>query len=325
MKEPKPYLLNLVKVFLLLSLGLLATTIYLYIHTGSTKTPVSYNKKKPAVKAVDNTRDSLEKIYSATIKDWDVAFNGIPLGLNNIPENQPASKNPVDKKIADTVSNLEKLRSEINMLLADKSSIADLESAKEKIGELQMLVDDLKNKNIQITKENETLFSMMQKGSISASKKELPEYKPENKNTEEETVAIAKNPGLVFKADNIQVSATASTDFLEKETSRADETNKLIGSFILKNNSNKNTVSEVMIVVLQPDGRVLQTSNWETGIFYTASGKQIYSKKLRFNNTGGEIKKLNFSIEAEKYLPGKYTIELYHDGSIIGRANKILS
>jgi ABC-type uncharacterized transport system permease subunit len=181
-------------------------------------------------------------------------------------------------------------------------------------------VDDLKNKNNLITKENERLYSMLKQTTSAKYKKETFV-----KNTNENALSNIKVAGTFFKVDNILIAATKSGDFLEKETSKADETDKLVGSFTLKNNNSQSTVSEVMVVVVQPDGKVLQTSNWETGVFYTNSGKQIYSKKLRFNSNNGENKKLNFSIQAEKYLPGKYTIELYHDGAVVGRAVKVLS
>jgi hypothetical protein len=322
MKQPKPYLLTIVAIFLVISLGLLVTTIYLYFNSASQPVAVSPNKKKSSPKTISSTRDSLEKIYTATIKDLDASFVPIPARNSNISnenENDLANGLP-DKKTNDTSTTLEKLRNEINTLLSDKSPTPDLESAKAKISELQNLVNDLKKKNILIAKENERLFGLLKQETNNIQKSETV-FK--NKNVE---AAIAtKTPALNFMADNIQVSATTSTDFLEKETTRAEETDKLVGSFSLKNNSNQNTVSEVMVVVVQPDGKVLQTSNWETGIFYTSAGKQIYSKKLRFNNNSGETKKLNFSLQAEKYLPGKYTIEIYHNGSVIGRGIKILS
>ena len=320
MKQPKPYLLTIVAIFLIISLGLLVTTIYLYFNSASQTVAVLPNEKKSPAKTISGTRDSLKKIYTATIKDLDASFATIPADYNNISNKQGRANELQDKKTNDTSTTLEKLRNEINTLLSDKSPTPNLESAKAKISELQNLVNDLKNKNILITKENERLFGLLKQENNNIQKSETV-----FKNKNEEAAITTKTSALNFMADNIQVSATTSTDFLEKETTSAEETDKLVGSFSLKNNSNQNTVSEVMLVVVQPDGKVLQTSNWETGIFYTSAGKQIYSKKLRFNNNSGETKKLNFSLQAEKYLPGKYTIEVYHDGSVIGRAIKILS
>lgn len=320
MKEPKPYLLTLVTIFLLISAGLLAATVYLYFHNPSQPVNTAQKNKTAINKNIPSgTRDSLQKIYSATIKDLDASFAGTPVNVTSIPENQPQSKT-TDKSITDTVTTLQKLRSEINTILSDKASSADLESAKVKITELQELVNDLKNKNDQVIKENERLNAMLKLANSAPTKK-----MPGDKSNTGETTASNKASTSSLRAENFLVSATAETDFLEKETAKAAETDKLVGSFTLKNNGNQNSISEVMVVVVQPDGKVLQTSNWETGIFYTTAGKQIYSKKIRFNNAVGETKKLNFSLQAEKYLPGKYTIELYYEGSVIGRTTKTLS
>ena len=110
---------------------------------------------------------------------------------------------------------------------------------------------------------------------------------------------------------------------MNKETSKAEQTEKLSGSLVLAGNANSGS-GEIMLVVIQPDGAVLQTSDWETGIFYTSAGKQIYTKKLRFNSNDADIKKIDFSLQADKYLPGKYTVELYYGGALIRTLTKIL-
>jgi len=228
---------------------------------------------------------------------------------------------PSSSSIPDTSQTVEKLRAEINTILSDKSITGDLTAAQTKITELQLMVEVLKNKNIQVSKENERLSAMIEKVKSTEQNTE-----PINKMVATKDAFGAKiNKSTNLTLDNLQVLANMSTDFLEKETSRAAETEKLSGFLTVKNNNSTDGVSELMLVVTQPDGKVLQTSNWENGVFNTNAGKQIYSKKLRFNNNSGEVKKLNFSLEAEKYLPGKYIIEVYYYGSVIGRTTKVLS
>ena len=309
MKETKPYLLTLVAVFFLISVGLLVTTIYLYFNSGSTTTVAFSNKKKRAVETVNNTKDSLTKIYATTIKNLDAAFAVIPAGYSNNSE----------RGIKDTSAALQKLRNEINILLADTNSAPDLTSARIKIDELQLVVNDLKNKNTLIKKENERLLNMLGEDTYTLKNKEVEDINPAK-----EQSRTKKTKELFFKADNIQVVANNSAELIEKETTKAAETDKLICSFTLKNNNTQNTALDIIVVMIQPDGKVLQSSNWETGVFYTSSGKQIYSKKLRLNNND-EAKKLSLSLEAEKYLPGKYTIVVYYEGAEIGRAIKVLS
>lgn len=321
MKETKPFLLVLVSVFLLISLGLLTITIYLYIKKPAELITASKNKNGSSATLLGNTRDSLEKKYSAAINDADTSFYPVlPLSqVNtlNTPNHLPDSLN---SNKGNTIAAFEKLRNEINSILQDKSPNADLALAKIKIDELQVLVDILKNKNTEISKENERLYALLKQLANEGKPADYPAKKTGN-----ETFTIPKDKtGASFKVDNIQLSAITTNDFIEKETSSATETEKLVGSFSVKNGGGHNVVAELMVVVLQPDGKVLQNSNWETGIFYTKEGKQIYSNKLRFDNNG-EPKQLNFSLQAEKYLPGKYTVEVYHNGTMIGRTTKTLS
>jgi len=316
MKEPKPYLLTIVSIFLIVSVLLLATTAYLYFKKPSTLTAISQGNNLSS-----NTRDSLKKIYTATIKDLDASFAAMPANYTDSLKKQDENNDSPVKKSEDSSYAFDKLRNEISKILSDKSSNADFELAKTKINELQLMVDILKNKNNQIVKENEKLYNMLRVYTEGGKRNNS-----ELKSVEVPQISAQKNnPVTILIADNILLSAVTTTDFIDKETSQAETTDKLVGSVTLKNTSNQNNISEVMVVVRQPDGKVLQNSNWETGVFYTKEGKQIYSKKLRFNNSAGEARKLNFSLEAEKYFPGKYTIEVYYDGSIIGTAVKMLS
>ena len=82
---------------------------------------------------------------------------------------------------------------------------------------------------------------------------------------------------------------------------------------------------EMLVVVLQPDGRVLKNSEWDAGSFNTQEGKKLYSYKLNFTYARGEPKRLNFSLRADRYQKGNYTMQLYYNGLMIGKAVKTLS
>ena len=79
-----------------------------------------------------------------------------------------------------------------------------------------------------------------------------------------------------------------------------------------------------MVVVLQPDGKVIRNSAWESGVFETRDGKKIYSRKLLFDATGNE-KQLNFSLNPDRFLKGEYTMQIWYNGSMIGKMSRILS
>ena len=111
----------------------------------------------------------------------------------------------------------------------------------------------------------------------------------------------------------------------ELENDAADKAEKLAGSFTVINYNSQLTNAEMFVVVLQPDGRVLKTSGWESGAFVTAKGKKIYSYKLNFNYSRGEVKRLQFSLRTDKLIKGNYTMEVYYNGTVIGKMVKTLS
>ena len=132
-------------------------------------------------------------------------------------------------------------------------------------------------------------------------------------------------PVSVFQAYDLHLSAVMVIDDKELETFQAMQTDKFVGSVVVKNNNAINNVAEIFIVVLQPDGHVLQKSAWESGTFETLDGKKIYSCKLRFDYIRGEPKKLLFSLSTDKYMKGNYTMQVYYNGSLIGKMYKTLT
>jgi hypothetical protein len=70
---------------------------------------------------------------------------------------------------------------------------------------------------------------------------------------------------------------------------------------------------------------VVQNSTWDTGTFETSEGRKVYSGKLRIDYNKGELKQLMFSVTADKYQHGNYTLKVYHKGILIGEIVKNLS
>jgi hypothetical protein len=300
-------LLLLSSVLFLLSIILLCTWGYQYYHQiqqDKTKAAVAKNTL-PAVP--DGTRDSLLNIYKATLNSLDNRFDTASYYADSLTG-----------KLDINLKEFYRLRDEIAVLLQDKNATVDINLARKKIGELQQKVDLLKYKNTDVEKENKKLKAI------------LEEMAKQTKGIEQNTKLIEKENNnlsekistlVTVSAANLNLSALANND--QKETTEALQTEKLVGSFTVK--SNMTARCDIVVVVVQPDGHVLQKSAWESGSFETPEGKKIYSCKIRCETARGENKQLNFSLTADKYLKGKYTMQIYHNGVLIGRMNKTLS
>ena len=127
----------------------------------------------------------------------------------------------------------------------------------------------------------------------------------------------------VASAASLHLFALAGNNKNGQETNTADDAEKIVGTFTVKNLPAKGN-GELLIVVLQPDGKVVKNSVWESGTFESADGKKIYSRKLYAEATNEE-KQLNFSLTPERFLKGDYTMQIWYNGNMIAKMTKTLS
>jgi TolA-binding protein len=315
MRDTKTSLLLVLSLFLLsLSLVLLSIwgyNFYFSNQSNTIKTDANTNLSASGQKT-NAIRDSLQKIYASTITKLDSRID--------------STKNAADSVIGNVDNNLSeinKLKEEIAIILKKNNSIEDLGTAREKIDELQQKVEQLRNRNLDVEKENKRLNALL--AQLTNNKEDVDENSKRpnsiNKLVSEKTIPVPP-----FIASDLHLTALMVGDNdAEKETTEADETEKIAGSFIVQNKNNQNKTADIMVVVLQPNGKVLQNSIWETGTFDTPEGKKIYSHKMHFECSKGEAKRLLFSLVTDKFERGNYIVQIYYNGAVIGRMVKSLS
>ncbi len=259
-------------------------------------------------------RDSLQKVYNETLYKLDTK-------LDSTIVNSDSLKRELDMKLGEFF----RLSNEITAILNRRNNnYADFDVAKQKIGELQTKVDDMNEKSQVVENENKKLGDLLEQEKNADGgpvKNVKPVLNPENNNAPDRN-----NQGFsLFTASEMKLSAITLNDDKESETSVADQTRKLVGAFTVTNNNMQLSSAEVIVIVEQPDGRVLKNSEWEAGSFNTPEGKKLYSYKLNFSYSKGEPKRLYFSVKADKYQKGNYSMQVYYNGMMIGRTFKTLS
>ncbi len=311
MKDSKTLLLLVVSVLLILvSCALLWTWGYNFNNFTKNKQGTVYIIKDSTASA-NATRDSLQKIYRATINNMGT--------LDSTWTQADSLKGNLDVKL----SEFYKLRNEIAVILKNPAKKEDLDLARQKIGELQKRVDQLRDKNLDVEKENKRLYAVLQQ-LTNEQKQAVQNIKPvvfENREPVNNNNAATTT---AFTTSDIRLAAMMVDEGKEQETLQALQTDKLVGSFSVKNNASQYNNTEVVVVILQPDGKTLQNSAWETGRFDTREGKKVYSCKVSFEYNKGETKRLSFSLNTDRSLKGNYTVQLYHNGTLIGKTVKTL-
>jgi hypothetical protein len=312
MKNDKKVSLLFISLLLLLlaSLALLFTWgYYKFYYNSKVDKPITQLAAKNQVNSNDDYRDSLQKIYTSTI--------------NNISTSQQTTLENTDSVNFDSELNpagFYKLKNEIEAILKNHPLKADLDIARQKIAELQNKLTELYNKNINAEDENKRL-----NGKLNQLTNEIKGVE-KNIITDRYNKIVSSNTNAasVFTASQLRVTALMVNEGAEQETTQAEKTNKLVGTFTVKSNSTQSNNAEIIVVVLQPDGHVMQGSAWESGSFDTRDGRKIYSSKLNFEYSATESKLLLFSLSTDSYQKGEYTLQIYSNGNIIGNASKTL-
>ncbi len=314
MKDNKFHpLLALSALFLVVSFVLLCVLGYnFYMQHKDKKESIALTiPKKTMSITAEKTRDTLQQLYASAVSNF-TPDAGIDSAYTKTDSTQTGL---MDSRLGDVY----KLKTEINSLLTDSSSsVADLELARYKIKELQVKVEDLKTKNVDIEKENRRLRILLEQFAI---RNAGPGSNIRtNDNYERPAAENINSSSSVFSASDLKLTSANDND---AETGNADETEKFIGSLVVRN-SLVQGMGEVMLVLIQPDGKVLRNA-WESGSFDTDGGKKIYSRKIKFDYNKGESRRINFSVPADNIQKGTYTLQVYSNGRVIGKVAKVLS
>lgn len=313
MKDTKSLLLLLVSLLLVVvSFVLIWTWGYNYY---SKSKVVKTNTGKTLTDPDSLTRhikDSIQKVYTATLSNLDIQ-------LDSTLTRSDSLKTELDVKLAEFY----RLRNEITRIIKSRNADRNYTVTQQKIAELQVKIDDLKEKSQDVDNENKKLSELLNQINNTGKDqdKNIQTTGKVKSNIEERSAPLYP----VFTASALKLTAIINSLEKETETTVAEKTGKLNGSFTIVNFNSQLANAEIIVVVLGPDGRVLKNSGWDSGTFNTPAGKKVYSYKFNFNYTRGEAKHLLFSLRGDNLTKGNYIMEVYQNGLLIGRMVKTLS
>lgn len=308
MRDTKPLLIAL------LSIGLVGTWVYhLY-----DKTQYSLKKTevlvKDSVAIADAVRDSLRKRFNDTLQIMDTRLLSAVSGSDSLKDQLDA-----------TFSEINLLKSRINTILKSRTTNKDdLVKARTMISELQQRVNELSGANNSIAEEKERLNNQMQDLTVQIDRlqKNISNLNEQNKSLSEQ-IKMAS----LFVASQMELSAVdVKGSSKEEETTNARKADKFIASFVVQNLMYEYVPAEVIVIVVEPDGSILQNSDWDAGSFETKSqGTREFTRRVKFDYIKGEQKQVIFSLHTDKFQAGTYKLQLWHKGVMIGEARKTLS
>jgi len=313
MKDTKTFLLLFVSILLLaVSVTLLwswATQFRQFnqvVEKQKTQSPLP-----TSILPAQSKADTLKEVYQTALLQLDKSIDSVWNSASSVKED-----------LALKLASFYKLRTEITALFNEEQTAENIHLARIKIMELQDKVKELNITNSDVERENKRLLAVIR--AMSSTAPVITASLPSDNNFHSSKIdrVVDENTSPEFVASDISFAAIKEqgNDGSEGES----DISRFVGSFQVRSKGNHDVPEEVMVVVLQPDGKVLQKSTWESGSFETPAGKKIYSCKFQVHPLNGEIKKLNFSLSSSPQK-GNYTIQLYHKGKMIANVRRPMS
>jgi predicted nuclease with TOPRIM domain len=314
-------------LLVLLSFGLVATWAY-HLYDKSTysnrKTEIGTADSAAVIRAVG---DSLEKVYAATIEKLDSELNSSYNTSDSLYTRLTTTETKLDSReieLNNKVREANQLKADISHLLKKPDlTNSEIVVARQKIGELEEIVKQLRNEKSALETEKKELTARLDQmsGEVNSLQQTIRRITDENKSMSEK-IRFAS----VFVASSLHFTALHTKSEKEQETDLAKRADKFVASFVLQNNFNDFMSAEVMIVITDPDDHILQNSSWDSGSFDTRAGdKKNYTRKMKFDYTKGEQKALIFTLNVDTLKKGTYTLQIWHNGVLIGEIGKSLS
>lgn len=288
MKDTRTVLLFIV------SLCLVATWAYhLYDKSQYADQPVVITKKDTSVPQ-SAVNDSLRLKYSRTLMALGSTLQG---------------KDSLHTELNVKESEIDSLRNEINDILQiNNITKEDLRRAEEKIQQLQQRMA-VTGKQVKTTNPVTTNIPT---GSAETGLRQ----QVKNTAVEKQETAAAYLNAVTMGLRAIQPGAK------EQVTTRARDAGYFSISCLLQNNNVSIDDAEVFIVLADPAGNVIQDDQWQAGMFSSRTNGRIpYSRKSSFSYSRGEAKQISLLLKPAEIVPGTYSLQIYQNGSRIGKTD----
>ena len=301
-------------LMILLSSGLVLTWVYhLYDKTTySNRTREVFVKDSIAV--AEAVSDSLRIFFTKSLNELET--EKMEIDSTNV-----TLKGELSVRLAE----LNRIKKEISSILNRKNlTQADLTEARTKIDDLQTRVESMRGENTTLSDEKKRLNGILAQlnTEINSLQQNMEKVSAEN------TVLTRRiNEASLFVASEVKFAAVyLRSGQKEVETTQLKRANKFVASFTVQNNILDLDNEELIIVIIQPSGKTLQDEVWDAGSFVTKSeGRKSFTRKMKFEYTKAETKRLVFSIQPEFFENGTYKFLIYHKGTRISETNWKLS
>jgi len=301
------FLMILALVLVTSSFVLISIWGYHYYFQHKNDQPVSKaTEKKLPETSPQVHQDSAHNFTDSTVSLLDSQFQN--KGLNN--------SDSLSKTLQLKLIEYKKIQGEIEEILKNKEVLKNKVDEAKKINQLQKNIDSLKKRKEEMLNENEKMNQILtQKEQL----RSAPAKTDNLKNTK--NIQPTSLPLLVSHLNFVAINGKGD---YEKQTMLASQATKFEGSFEININPKMNNASEIFVKILQPNGRPILNASSGFSVLEAETGKSAYSVVLHFDKNKDNHTRLKFSITSDVFHKGRYTMQIYHNGIMIGRMQRTL-
>ena len=283
--------------------ALLGTWGYIIFDKSRTKEVIQ--QKDVQYAALDSSKNMVAKEYEEALLRLD--------GMTS-------SNSRLDSLVKSKDKELDGLKGRIKTLVGKQNATAaDLKEARTLISELNGKIDGYLIEIERLQAENQQLT--VDKQNLTTQKAEL-ETTLSTTTTEKKAAEEKVDIGSTLHASSFKISAVnIKGSGKEKSTSTAKRADKFRISFDLDENMIAPSGSkDLYVVVTDPAGKVISEQGLNSGSFTTRKdGEKQFTNKVSVNYEQGVRKNVSFDLQqTDKYVPGNYKVEVYHNGFKIG-------
>jgi hypothetical protein len=297
------YFMIFALVLVTVSFVLISIWGYNYYFQNKSEKLVTTVKKQPEIKKIP-TGDSLQNF-----KDSNALSINPPDSIGSVVDSP-------DQTLELKISEYNQLKEEIAEILKNKAALKNKMEEMKKIGEIQKNIDSLKAQKESITKENERMDQLL---------KQKQQEQSNNKTEIEKSVKSAHASSLPLLVSHLKFEAIKEADTYDAPTVLASKATKLEGSFEINIISKKNIPSDIFVKITQPNGRPVLDGSSGFAVLEKDHERSSYTSVLHFDKTKDNNKRLTFSIKPREFYKGKYSMQVYHNGVMIGRTQRTLN
>ena len=229
----------------------------------------------------------------------------------------------LEGKLADKNTEIAKVKNEIRSILNKKNATAsELARAKTLIATLNEKISSLEQDVARLTTENQVLTN--DKVVLTQEKEKL------NQDLTATTTAKVELEKKVDVASTLNASNIVITPInvknngKEKVSTTAKRVDKFVVSFDVQNRIIQPGMTDVYVLVIGPDGQVVNTGAAQT-FNIRDEGDKPYTAKVSVDLETAKMKNVEFAFTpGSDFKQGSYTVQIYQNGFLIGQGTREL-